>query len=260
MKPTILTILLFAAANSFGQTPAEIERQLLVPWGQMHYWGTRHSFEDSTLDPVDSLEKADTLFHQKFAKAINGCPACLAYDFPVLRDSGLIITTSADGKFRIYCWDNEAGGSMRYFDHVLQYRSPVGIKATTLGGSPLDEEIGWFELIHPFRTASATYYLAFSRAIRCGVCRMEAVRAFRIGRQGLIGPIRLFKKGSEQNDDIHLEFRDFDRQRTAKPMLHGLKYDSVRQTINVPSLDEMEGAPTARYTTYRWTGHYFFAK
>jgi len=260
MKPTILSILLFAAIIAVGQNPADIERQLLVPWRQMHYWGTHFSFEDSTIDRLDSLEKADTLFHQELAAAINSCPACLAYDFPVLRDSGLVITTSADGKFRIYAWDNEAGGSMRYFEHVLQYRSPAGIKATMLGGSSMDDEGGWFELIHPFKTATVTYYLAFSRAIACGVCRMETVRAFRIGSNGLIGPIKLFKKGSTLNDDIHLEFRDFDRRRTSGPMLHGLKYDSLRRTIKVPSLDEMEGAPTAPYTTYRWNGHYFFAK
>ena len=256
----MLAILLLSGIAVWGQTPADIERQLLVPWGRMHYWGTHFSFDDSTIDRVDSLEKADTLFHREFATAINGCPACLAYDFPVLRDSGLVITTSADGKFRIYAWDNEAGGSMRYFDHVLQYRSAGGTKATMLDGSSMDAEGGWFELIHPFKAASVTYYLAFSRAIHCGVCRVETVRAFRIGSNGLIGPIKLFKKGTRLEDDIHLEFRDFDHRRTPKPMLHALKYDSNQQTIKVPSLDEMEGAPTPPYTTYRWTGSYFFAK
>jgi hypothetical protein len=260
MKPLILTILLLPCIAACGQTPADIERQLLVPWGRMHYWGTHFSFEDSTIDRVDSLEKVDTLFRQEFAKVISGCPACLAYDFPVLRDSGLVITTSSDGKFRVYAWDNEAGGSMRYYDHVLQYRSVGGIKVTMLGGSSMDGEGGWFELIHPFKTPTGTYYLAFSRAIHCGVCRVETVRAFRFARNGLVGPIKLFKKGSQLKDDIHLEFRDFDHRRTSIPMLHALKYDSTHQTIKVPSLDEMEGAPTVPYTTYRWNGRYFSAK
>lgn len=260
MKPNILAILLLSGIAVRGQTPAEIEHQLLVPWGRMHYWGSHFSFEDSTIDRVDSLEKADTAFHKEFAKAINSCPVCLAYNFPALRDSGLVITTSTDGKFRIYAWDNESGGSMRYFDHVLQFQSPRGIKATTLGGSSEDEEIGWYELIHPFKTATATYYLAFSRAIVFGVGRVETVRAFRIGNNALIGPIKLFQKGSQLKDNISLEFRDFDHRRTQKPMLHALKYDSTQQTIRVPSLDEMNGSPSPPYTTYHWTGSYFLAK
>src|SRR5579863_7008655 len=97
MKPNIIAILLLFGIAARGQTPAEIERQLLVPWERMHYWGSHFSFEDGTIDRVDSLEKADTAFHRAFVKAINNCPACLAYDFPVLQDSGLVITTSGDG-------------------------------------------------------------------------------------------------------------------------------------------------------------------
>lgn len=149
---------------------------------------------------------------------------------------------------------------MRYYDHVLQYRSAMGIKTTILGGSALDEEGGWFELIHSFKAGSATYYLAFSRAIHCGVCRVETARAFRIGSKSLIGPIKLFQKGSQLKDDIQLEFREFDRRYSPKPNLHGLKYDSTRQTISVPSLDDLEGTPTAPYTLYRWNGKYFVAK
>jgi hypothetical protein len=260
MKPSILAILLLSGNSICAQTPAEIEQRLLIPWGRVHFWGSHFSFEDSTIDRVDSLEKADTALHQEFAKAINSCPASLAYDFPVLRDSGLVITNSADGKFRIYAWDNESGGSMRYYDHVLQYRSAKAITATILGGSSMDEEIGWYELIHPFKTANATYYLAFSRAIVFGVGRVETVRAFRIGNNALIGPIKLFVKGSQVTDNISLEFRDFDHRRTSQPMLHALKYDSIHQTISIPSLDGMEGAPTAPYTTYRWNGRYFLAK
>ena len=260
MKPFILVLLVLSGLVVSSQTPAEVEQRLLAPWGRMHYWGSHFSFADSTIDREDSLEKADSVLHQAFAEAINSCPACLAYNFPVLRDSGLVITTSADGKFRVYAWDNEAGGSMRYFDHVLQYHSAGGVKATMLGGSSMDYEIGWYELIQPFKTPTATYYLAFSRAIHCGVCRLETVRAFRIGSNGLVGPIKLFMKAGQLDDDIHLEFRDFDHRRTANPMLHGLKYDSVHQTISVPSLDELEGEPTAPYTTYRWNGRYFVVK
>lgn len=52
MKPIILVILLLSGIAVCGQTPAEIERQLLVPWGRMHYWGSHFSFVDNTIDRV----------------------------------------------------------------------------------------------------------------------------------------------------------------------------------------------------------------
>jgi len=85
------------------------------------------------------------------------------------------------------------------------------------------------------------------------------VRAFQVEKNTLIGPIKLFKNGGRLEDDIHIEFRDFDKSYSPKPTLHGLKYDSAHQTIRVPVLDELEGTPTP-YTIYRWVGHHFSAK
>jgi len=95
MKTFILVIGLFSGICVQSQTPADVERQLLGPFQRMHYWGSHYSFEDSTINRVDSLEKADTIFQEKFTKALNWCPATLHYPFPMLRDSGVVITTSS---------------------------------------------------------------------------------------------------------------------------------------------------------------------
>jgi hypothetical protein len=260
MKPIILVLLVLSGLGATGQTPAEIEQQLLGPWERVHYWGSHFSFADSTIDRTDSLDKADSVLHETFAQAINSCPACLTYDFPFLRDSGLVITSSADGKFRAYVWDNEAGGSMRYFDHVFQYQVGNKIKATMLKGTSEDNEIGWFVLICPFRAATATYYLTFSRSAISGSGRVETATAFRIGKDSLIGPIKLFRKDGRPEDQVGIEFMDFRFRITKGQKLHALVYDGVHQTIKIPHLDEIYGNPTGQYTPYRWNGRYFVAK
>lgn len=259
MKPAIFIALLLSVSFARSQGMTDVEKQLIVDYRQIDYWRSHIDLPD-TIDWVDSLGHADTTFHEQLTKILNKYPESLDYDFPALRDSGFVITTSNDGCFRIYAWDNESGGSMRYFDHVLQYKTNSGTRATSLTGTAEDQEIGWYLMISPFRTKKSTYYLAFSRSQISGSGRVETVSSFKIDKDSLLGPIKLFKKGNQRQDNVGLEFMSFSFPRVPALTLQTLVYDTVHHTIKVPQLDDLFGNPTGHYTLYRWTGKYFYAK
>ncbi len=64
----------------------------------------------------EKLSKANEVFEEKLLKYTK-ISSTLNYKFSELSDL-LVIATSDDGKFRIYSWDKEDGGTMHDYSSV----------------------------------------------------------------------------------------------------------------------------------------------
>lgn len=88
----------------------------------------------------ENWEERDKI-NKDFAKWLLKDTCTYYYDFPHLTDSleTITITTSDDGKVRIYSWDTWMGGTMIDWDNVIQYRS-TDSKLKTFDGCVWDIE------------------------------------------------------------------------------------------------------------------------
>lgn len=232
-----------------------VEQRLLPVFQRIAYWNS-YSGDDSTINRYDSLEAANNTFQQVLTQVTAKYPASLHYSFASLRDSGLIAATSPDGKLRIYSWNSHTGGSMQIFKRVFQYQGPPGVRSTDQAGSSEQDGVEWSWKIMLFRTGRRSYYLAFNRAITCGVCRGEAVKVYSIGDKGLEGPLSLFRSDGLENSGLSIEFRDFGSKSLSRSG-HAITYDSLLHTFKVPIIDEMNGTLSDHYITYAWEDGHF---
>jgi hypothetical protein len=77
----------------------------------------------------DSLAHANAMFAKKLSYYISKCPFTINQKFSSLANDHLDISTSNDGLFRIYSWDTWTGGTMHFFENVMQYKSGSNFKA-----------------------------------------------------------------------------------------------------------------------------------
>ena len=255
MKNFFFGLLLVPFNIALAQDMKTVEQGLREAFHRIDFWYT-YSGDDSTINRYDSLVAANNQFQEVLTQLTTKFPATLQYEFPRLKDSGLIIVTSPDRKLRIYSWNSHTGGSMQIYERVFQYRTPGGVYSTDQTGTDEHDAVEWIWKIASFHSGNHTYYLAFSRAITCGVCRGEGVKVYSFGDRSLKGPLSLFKSDGLERTNLSVEFRDFGRTRLSTSY-HAIVYNSLRHTFQVPATDEINGTLTDQYTAYKWSGSYF---
>src|SRR3569833_1976493 len=90
----------------FAQTSQQIEADLVKSIKKIGYYAEKHDDEH--------LGDASDLFAAKLKNYATKFPETISYPFNQLKQEPLTILSSADGLFRIYSWDNESGGTMRF--------------------------------------------------------------------------------------------------------------------------------------------------
>ena len=89
--------------------------------------------EKSFLEGLENYEDYEIRekSNDDFSKCLLEDTCTFYYDFPYVTDSTEIvnITESDDGNVRIYSWDTQLGGTMVYWDNVIQYKSNGRLKS-----------------------------------------------------------------------------------------------------------------------------------
>lgn len=243
-----LSLFLFAHARDM---PA-IEHDLLAKYQRIDYWAA-----DTSADPAaraDSLEKANTDFQKALVLVSNQYPGSLHYDFKSLKKAGLFIATSSDGRFRIYSWDTETGGSMHFFLNVYQWSGNQHVQAKAVdadAANPGDPGV----FCTPIYTMGA-YYLVVNNAILSGKDVAESIQAFTIDKEKLNDSVHLFKTQTGLKNQIGFDYDFFSVVDHPERPLILTRYDSSTKTVYIPVVLP-KGKVTNRWITYRWTGQYF---
>ena len=115
----ITFILLALTFSAFGQTNTEIEQELIGHIKNIQKWSNYgDEFNEDLLAKENDIFKKKLLEYTKNASTLN-------YQFSELKKY-LSLSTSEDGKLRIYSWDTESGGTMHYFSTVYQFQGKDG--------------------------------------------------------------------------------------------------------------------------------------
>lgn len=241
--------------SAFGQTAAKIEQELIGAIKDVQ----RYSDYGSGYNE-EKLSNANQVFEEKLLRYTKAA-STLKYGFATL-GKYLTIATSEDGKFRIYSWDNEDGGTMHDFSRVYQYQGTDGKVYSKTDAAEAEGDTGSFVYsIFTHDGKGGKFYSVCSTAIASTADSYQAVNLYKIEGGELKDKIKLFKTKEGLTDSISFEYDFFSvadrRQRPIKLIL----YDKATKTIRIPIVIQDKKSPLGRVTnkfiSYRFDGAYF---
>jgi hypothetical protein len=257
MKKILLIILFFSTQLSFGQDINKIESKLSKAFFKIQYW----KFYDNgkNVESYDSLEKANDQFEKLLLNLTSKNPQTINYKFKSLIDSGLTISTSADGNFRIYNWDTWTGGTMHIYNNVFQYKANGKVFSKTLNNAKNndgDPDCLYYE-INQVTSNNKNFYLAFSSARLSSGLSYQNIKVFSIDSNKLDDNAKLIKTRTGIKNQLGYEVdltSSANRDRKV-PNFH-IEYDKINKVISIPViLDNNE--VTNKKIKYKFNGTYF---
>lgn len=241
LRLAVLFSLLFISGMLFGQTPQQIESDLLK------------SFKKIAPANGDN-DVSNDLFAKKLYNYASHNPATFSYPFASLKKEHLDINTSDDGLFRIYSWDTWGGGTMHLFENVFQYKT--GSKTLAVLDTPRQEGDVRpnYNKLYTLKANGRAYYIAVYLTIGSTKDVGGGVQVFDIENGKLNDNVKLIKTGSGLHSVIDYNFDFFsevDWKVRPTPI-----FDDATKTLHIP-LIAANGKMTHNYIIYKFTGEYF---
>ena len=255
MKP-VLALLFFFSAQVYGQhSPNDLLRQ----FERISYWAD-YDGADSNVNKYDSLSHASDVFATKLLAYTSRQPSSLTDSFTALRDKGLTVATADDGLFRIYSWDDQSGGTMRYFKTIFQYKSGEKLYSKVIRDATSNEELGdWYSDIHTFKNAGKTYYIAVKHGIYSSKDCYQGMKIFSIENGALLHDVKLIKTKTGIRNELGFSFDFFSVVDHPERPVKLIDYNASEKTISIPIVWE-NGKVTSKLIVYKFTGEYFEKK
>lgn len=242
--------LVIISLPSFAQSGKAIEAEIL-----------RHLNAISTnADKGKIRDRENKLLKQKLLKYGRGA-STLKYDFRGLTDK-LYVATSKDGKFRIYSWDTESGGSMHFFDGVYQYQTSKGkvfAKAFIDRGTAAR---GFYSQIFQVDLGKGKAYLANSNLILSNSLMHQDIETFAIEGEKLNTNLRLIRTTTAMRNSVGFDYDFFSVVDRPERPIKLFSYDESKKQLRFPIVLEDKKFPnggrvTNKFITYRFNGKYF---
>jgi hypothetical protein len=253
----VALFLLVFALSAFGQTNEKIEQELVGHIKNILEWSNYTNRSGENLS--EKLFKENEIFKKKLSKYTKRL-STLKYKFPRLAED-INISTSEDGKFRIYSWDTETGGTIHRFENVYQYKGKNGKVYSKSYELSEMEPGGFYTDIFQVKTKKETIYLARFSAILMTSLSYQSIDLFKIENKSLNDKIKLFKTKMGLQNYIGFEYNFFSVVDRPERPIKLILFDKKTKTLEIPVVIEDEKFPNGRVTnkfiSYRFNGKYF---
>jgi hypothetical protein len=250
----LAVVFLLSCLPAFAQTPQKIEKELVN-----HAMRIRALVSDEVEDRAVKLDAENDALKAKLVK-YGRLASTLKYPFNELKKH-LFVASSKDGKFRIYSWDTETGGTMHFYENVFQYQGGDGkiyAKAAVLDE---DDSGGFYSDIFQVSTKTGMVYLGRMTATLSTKHSYEEVALFKIAGRTLDDRVRLFKTKAGLQDHIGFEYNFFSAVNRKERPIKLIQFDDRSGTVRIPIVlikkDDEIGTVTNRFINYRFNGSYF---
>jgi hypothetical protein len=260
MKRIYLNIFLCLVGSfvlpALAQTPQKIEQELVKQIKEVEKYSTYGSnYDDEKLSQANDVFEKNLLKYTKMA-------ATLSYRFPAFNKL-IQIATSDDGRFRIYSWDMQTGGTMHDYARVYQYAGADG-RVYSKTDEPNDEEGGAGSFVYAIYQVGASngkVYVVCSTFIGSTQDHYGSANLYKIEGSELIDKIKLFKTVSGLTDSIGFEYNFFsvaDRpDRPLKLVLFDKKTNILKIPVVINDKEFPNGRVTKRFINYKFNGTNF---
>ena len=188
-------------------------------------------------------------------------PAMLTTPFKRAEAEGMHIIASNDKKVKVYCWDDQQGGSMRGFHSLMQYQTPKGAAIIELDKSISTEEgadPGYY--YSDIKTIPSkigqTYYLVIGSGIYSTKDLSMRVKAYAIKNGMINDSIRIFKTKHSYLNEISYSYNYFsnysDKEGKENNEIH---FSGDNQILYIPIV--VKDSVTNKCLVYKFDGEYF---
>lgn len=251
-----MEILITAAISSSAQSNSKIEIELLGHLNNLEKYSMYFGSRDT-----DALEKENNLLKKKLLK-FGRMPSTLKFGFKNLAGK-LRIVTSKDGKFRIYSWDSESGGTMHDYESVIQYRGKSGKTYSWTRRRIGDFDVGGFyHQIFQVNTKTDPIYLANSTFILSNPAAYQELKLFKIEGEKLNSSGRLIKTNTGFHNTIGFYYDFFSVVDRPERPIRLFYFDEIKKVFRFPVVLEDEQHPnggrvTDKFIIYGFDGKQF---
>lgn len=260
MKHFIWMSVLFVSAVGFAQDVDVCEKELLAMASRRSYFDQLEY--NGTFDPIDSIN----VYNERLALRLLQCTKTkesLLNPFVRLEDENIGLTTSPDGLFKIYSWDDQTGGTMRYAINVFQYSNGSDVFSqlpTWLEEEDPDETTGFFySILDEVVSAGKKFYVVKCIFIGSSAVSVHKIKIFSIDNTILNDKAVLIKTKTGIRNELSYEIDFSGSANLGNPIDREeawLQYDAKSHTISIPLIQE-NGRLTKKKIRYRFTGTYF---
>ena len=259
----IVVLLLVAAMPAPAQSGAQIERELIAALKEIQKYSTYAGNYDG-----EKNSAAQEAFEEKLLKYTK-IPATLSYKFIQLGKL-MHIATSDDGRFRIYSWDTEDGGTMHNYSRVYQYIGADGkVYSKTDAAEAADEEDeedvgGGGSFVYDIFTLDAKggkIYIVCSTFIASTNDHYQSANLYKIDGANLDDKVEMIKTKSGVTNTLNFEYNFFSVVDRKERPVRLISFDKKTKTLKIPVVIEDKKFPngrvTNRFISYRFNGTHF---
>ncbi len=192
-------------------------------------------------------------FSEEFKQFITEHAETIDADFKNL-SKDIHIVTSEDKMLRIYSWDTQEGGTMKFFDRIIQYKS--GDNVYTYSEVPQEGDSGAFTIaIHSIEIQNKKYYLVVDYAIGSTKDHAQSVQAYTIDKGKLNNQVKIFKTSKELLNTIHFYFDFFSVVDRKERPIQLIQYNDKKKCLYIPVVNEA-GTVSNSFLVYSLKGNY----
>ncbi len=253
-------VLLFVftfSLSAFGQSNEQIEKELIAGIKEIQKYGSYGgNYDEEKLPAAQDDFEAKLLKYTKTAQT-------LEYKFSGLADL-MFIATSDDGRFRIYSWDLEDGGTMHDYTRVYQYQAADGkvYSKTDEKLNPKEGDFGSFvHDIFTLDTKDGKVYIVCSTFIGSTKLRHQSADLYKIDGATLDDNVKLIKTKSGLTNTLGFEYDFFSVVDRRERPIRLISFDKKTKTLRIPIVVEdkefFDGRVTNKFISYRFDGTYF---
>ncbi|WP_430403837.1 hypothetical protein [Fluviicola sp.] len=204
----------------------------------------------------DSLTYYSDLFSHKLYSLLSRVYGTMKYPFNILKEEHVCdISISKDGLFRIYSWDTQTGGTMRFFKTIYQYKVNGEVRTKMCELNEGDPGCFYSE-IFTLKAKKKTYYLGIANGIYSTKDVSQSIQAFELTNTGVNDSIQLMKTPDGMKNSLDLSYDFFSVVDRPERPVAVIRYDEKKKIISISTTNEKgEVVPGNKF--YRFNGRYF---
>jgi hypothetical protein len=247
--------LLLSTMSVPAQSNAQIEKELAAAIKEVQKYSNYGNAYDG-----DKLSRANEVFEKKLLKYTK-VPSTLTYKFSALDDL-LTIAASEDGRFRIFSWDMQDGGTMHDYARVYQYKGADGKVYSKTDAQTEDSYGGGFVTdIFTLATKIGAVYIVCSTSVGSTSDHYQSADLYKIAGSALNDKIKLIKTRSGLTSTLGFEYNFFSVVDRQERPVRLISFDKRTKILKIPVVIEDEKFPngkvTNKFISYQFNGGYF---
>jgi hypothetical protein len=243
MKYTVIIAVFFISNLVLAQNTSEMHAMLSGHLKKMTYY----KFDSPNSDSVE-IENAH--FKKLLLRYLTEHPSSLTSKMDKVVKAGLIIAASEDSLFRIYSWDTQTGGTMRFYDNIYQYSSGGKVFVKESQSDTEGDPKSWYSEIYTMNDNENKYYLGVYNAEFSTRDIAQGIKFYAIENNLLNTDVKLAKTKEGLSGSLGINFDFFTLQNHDERPLKLVLFDSDKKTISVPIVTDNDKI-TDKFNIYK---------